>query len=63
MRSNLQNLVKGKLNDILGKKLNISFARSGDDIHIIKFINNTKPGVHVAIDSWHHKIALNTFFT
>lgn len=62
MRGNFKNKVKGKLNDIVGKKLNISFARSGDDIQLMKLINNSKPGVYVDIGSWHPKLASNTYY-
>lgn len=54
--------IKTKLIDFLGAKLNISFARSGDDLQLMKLINNNKPGVYVDIGSWHPKKASNTYF-
>jgi FkbM family methyltransferase len=55
-------MVKEKLNDFLGAKLNISFARSGDDLQLMKLIDNSTPGVFVDIGSWHPKKASNTYF-
>lgn len=60
--SNVKKKVKDFLNDLLGAKLNISFARSGDDVQLMKLINNSKPGVYVDIGSWHPKIASNTYY-
>lgn len=54
--------IKTKLIDFLGAKLNISFARPGDDLQLMKLINNNTPGVYVDIGSWHPKKASNTYF-
>lgn len=54
--------IKEKLIDFLGKKLAISFARSGDDIQLMKLINSSDSGVYVDIGSWHPKKASNTYF-
>ncbi|WP_405295859.1 FkbM family methyltransferase [Algibacter sp. Ld11] len=54
--------IKTKLIDFLGAKLNISFARAGDDLQLMKLINNSTPGVYVDVGSWHPKKASNTYF-
>lgn len=60
------NLIKNKIKTFLlksfGKSFNISFARSGDDVQLMKLINNSIPGVYVDIGSWHPIKASNTYF-
>lgn len=46
----------------LGKYFNISFSRSGDDIQLMKLINNSTPGVYIDIGSWHPIKASNTYY-
>ncbi|TYB80168.1 FkbM family methyltransferase [Bizionia saleffrena] len=58
----MKKLIKSKLIDFLGSKLNISFARSGDDLQLMKLINENTPGAYVDIGSWHPKKASNTYF-
>ncbi|GAA4815357.1 FkbM family methyltransferase [Litoribaculum gwangyangense] len=58
----MKKIIKEKLVDFLGSRLNISFARSGDDLQLMKLINNNSPGVYADIGSWHPKKASNTYF-
>ncbi len=58
----MKKTIKAKLIDLLGAKFNISFARSGDDLQLMKLINNNTPGMYVDIGSWHPKKASNTYF-
>ena len=51
-----------KLKRYLAKKPNISFAKSGDDIQLMKLINEKTPGTYVDIGCWHPKEASNTYF-
>ncbi|MDP5158584.1 MAG: FkbM family methyltransferase [Flaviramulus sp.] len=62
LKSEVKKIVKTKLLDLLGAKFNISFARSGDDLQLMKLINNSSPGVYIDIGSWHPKKASNTYF-
>jgi len=59
-------LIKNKVKDFLlksfGKYFNISFSRSGDDIQLMKLINNSTPGVYLDIGSWHPIKASNTYY-
>ena len=59
-------MIKKKTKDFLvrlfGKYFNISFSRSGDDIQLMKLINNSSPGVYVDIGSWHPIKASNTYY-
>lgn len=54
--------MKQKLLDILHKRLNVSFSKSGDDIQLYKLINSTTPGTYVDIGCWHPVKASNTYF-
>lgn len=50
------------LKRIIRKRYNISFSKSGDDIQLMKLINNYTPGVYVDIGCWHPIKASNTYF-
>lgn len=54
--------IKEKLIDFLGNKIAISFARSDDDLQLMKLIHNSTPGVYVDIGSWLPKKASNSYF-
>jgi len=51
-----------KLKRLIRKRYNISFSKSGDDIQLMKLINNNAPGVYVDIGCWHPIKASNTYF-
>jgi FkbM family methyltransferase len=54
--------IKNRLIELFGKRFNISFARAGDDIQLMKLINNCIPGAYVDIGSWHPVKASNTYY-
>ncbi|MFY0714762.1 FkbM family methyltransferase [Seonamhaeicola sp. NFXS20] len=51
-----------KFKRFIRKRYNISFSKSGDDIQLMKLINNNTPGVYVDIGCWHPIKASNTYF-
>ena len=51
-----------KLKRYIRKRYNIAFSKSGDDIQLMKLINNNTPGVYVDIGCWHPIKASNTYF-
>ena len=51
-----------RLKRIIGRRYNISFSKSGDDIQLMKLINNNTPGTYVDIGCWHPIKASNTYF-
>lgn len=54
--------MKSWLKNILYKRLNVSFSKSGDDIQLYKLISNDTPGVYVDVGCWHPVKASNTYF-
>ena len=54
--------LKQKLKEIIYKRYNISFAKSGEDIQLRKLINNNKPGVYFDIGCWDPIKASNTYY-
>jgi hypothetical protein len=59
--------VINKIKEILKRKIytryNISFSQGGgDDIQLKKLLKVQKPGVYVAIGSWHPVKASNSYF-
>lgn len=50
------------LKELIYKRYNISFSKSGDDIQLFKLINSIKPGVYVDIGCWHPIKASNSYF-
>ena len=51
-----------KIKRLIRRRYNISFSKSGDDIQLMKLINNNTPGVYVDIGCWHPIKASNTYF-
>lgn len=51
-----------RIKEFIRKRYNISFSKSGDDIQLMKLINNNIPGTYVDIGSWHPINASNTYF-
>lgn len=50
------------LKEIIYKRYNISFSKSGDDIQLFKLINSHKPGLYVDVGCWHPIKASNSYF-
>jgi FkbM family methyltransferase len=44
------------------QRYNISFSKSGDDLQIMKLINQSTPGTYVDIGCWHPIKASNSYF-
>lgn len=53
---------KNKIREFIYERYNISFSKSGDDIQLMKLINNNLPGAYVDIGSWHPVKASNTYY-
>lgn len=53
---------KNKIREFIYNRYNISFSKSGDDIQLMKLINNNVPGAYVDIGSWHPIKASNTYY-
>lgn len=51
-----------KLKEVIRRRYNISFSKAGDDIQLMKLINNNTPGTYVDIGSWDPMNASNTYF-
>ncbi|OYU80798.1 MAG: SAM-dependent methyltransferase [Flavobacterium sp. BFFFF1] len=49
------------LKELIRKRYNISFSKSGDDIQLMKIINQSTPGVYVDVGCWHPFNASNTY--
>jgi FkbM family methyltransferase len=56
------NMILDQLKRIIRRRYNISFSKSGDDIQLMKLINNYTPGVYVDIGCWHPIKASNTYY-
>jgi FkbM family methyltransferase len=54
--------MKNKIRELIFKRYNVSFCKSGDDIQLNKLINSTSSGVYVDIGCWHPIKASNTYF-
>lgn len=54
--------IKELIIDKLGARLQISFARAGDDLQLNKLINESSPGTYVDIGSWHPRKASNSYY-
>jgi len=54
--------MKQKLKEIIYKRYNISFSKSGDDIQLYKLINKSTPGTYIDIGCWHPIKASNTYY-
>ena len=55
-------MITNKVKKFIYKRYKISFSKSGDDIQLMKLINNPNPGCYVDIGSWHPIKASNTYF-
>lgn len=53
---------KNGIREKIYKRYNISFSKAGDDIQLMKLINNNVPGAYVDIGSWHPVKASNTYY-
>ena len=51
-----------KIKRYIRRRYNISFSKSGDDIQLMKLINNNQPGTYVDIGCWHPIKASNTYY-
>lgn len=54
--------MKDRLKKILRRRYNISFSKSGDDVQLMKLINQSTPGAYVDIGCWHPIDASNTYY-
>lgn len=57
----LQN-IKYSLKKKIYQRYNISFSKSGDDVQLMKLINQSTPGTYVDIGCWHPIKASNSYF-
>jgi FkbM family methyltransferase len=51
-----------RLKKFIHRRYNISFSKSGDDIQLMKMINNYTPGAYVDIGSWHPIKSSNSYY-
>lgn len=58
MLENIKNIIKRKIY----QRYNISFSKSGDDLQLMKLINQSTPGTYVDIGCWHPVKASNSYF-
>lgn len=56
------NWIKNAIRRKIYKRYNISFSKSGDDIQLMKLINESKPGAYVDIGCWHPVKSSNTYY-
>jgi FkbM family methyltransferase len=54
--------MKNKIKELIFKRFNVSFSKSGEDIQLNKLIGSTSPGVYVDIGCWHPIKASNTYY-
>lgn len=54
--------IKNKIKEFIYNRYNISFSKSGDDIQLMKLINNRVPGAYVDIGCWHPVKASNSYY-
>nr|WP_315149658.1 FkbM family methyltransferase [uncultured Flavobacterium sp.] len=54
--------MKNKIREFIYNRYNISFSKSGDDIQLMKLINNNAPGAYVDIGCWHPVKASNSYY-
>lgn len=55
-------IFKQRLKEIIYRRYNISFSKSGDDIQLRKLINKVTPGTYVDIGCWDPVKASNTYY-
>ena len=51
-----------KLKKFIRGRYNISFSKAGDDIQLMKLINQSNPGTYVDVGCWHPYKASNTYY-
>ncbi|TRX13479.1 FkbM family methyltransferase [Flavobacterium gawalongense] len=51
-----------RIRELIRQRYNISFSKTGDDIQLMKLINNKVPGVYVDVGSWHPINTSNTYY-
>lgn len=54
--------MKNRIREFIYNRYNISFSKSGDDIQLMKLINDQKPGTYVDIGCWHPVKASNSYY-
>jgi FkbM family methyltransferase len=54
--------MKNRIREFIYNRYNISFSKSGDDIQLMKLINNKVPGTYVDIGCWHPVRASNSYY-
>ncbi len=54
--------IENKIREFIYNRYNISFSKSGDDIQLMKLINQSNPGVYVDVGCWHPVKASNTYY-
>ena len=54
--------MKNAIRELIYKRYNISFSKSGDDIQLNKLIGQSGAGVYVDIGCWHPVKASNTYY-
>lgn len=54
--------MKNRIKEFIYNRYNISFSKSGDDIQLMKLINNRVPGAYVDIGCWHPVKASNSYY-
>jgi FkbM family methyltransferase len=50
-----------RLKEIIYRRYDISFSRTGDDVQLSKLVNFATPGVYIDIGCWHPVKASNTY--
>lgn len=54
--------MKNKIREFIYNRYNISFSKAGDDIQLMKLVNNRVPGAYVDVGCWHPVKASNTYY-
>ncbi len=54
--------MKSWIKKLIEKRLNVSFSRSGDDIQLMRLLQNASPGCYVDIGAWHPVKASNSYY-
>lgn len=54
--------MKNRIREFIYNRYNISFSKSGDDVQLMKLINNRTPGAYVDVGSWHPVKYSNTYY-
>ena len=54
--------LQNKIREFIYNRYNISFSKSGDDIQLMKLINQSTHGVYVDVGCWHPVKASNTYY-